>query len=56
MNVHYNSDDVTLGELPTPTIAHVRSILDPTNYPSMVILSHIVVINLGLVVLVLCKP
>lgn len=27
-------DEVTLGEPPTPTIAHVRSILDLTNYPS----------------------
>nr|AKJ25273.1 putative pvs-trna-like protein [Abies koreana] len=26
-------DEVTLGEPPTPTIAHVRSILDLTNYP-----------------------
>nr|YP_009249793.1 putative pvs-tRNA-like protein [Pinus sibirica]ALO20530.1 putative pvs-tRNA-like protein [Pinus sibirica]QFS20738.1 putative pvs-tRNA-like protein [Pinus cembra] len=25
--------EVTLGEPPTPTIAHVRSILDLTNYP-----------------------
>jgi hypothetical protein len=27
-------DEVTLGEPPTPTIAHVRSIPDLTNYPS----------------------
>nr|VVW90330.1 unnamed protein product [Nymphaea colorata] len=27
-------DEVTLGEPPTPTIVHVRSILDLTNYPS----------------------
>nr|YP_009550086.1 hypothetical protein orf42 [Barclaya longifolia]YP_009550089.1 hypothetical protein orf42 [Barclaya longifolia] len=27
-------DEVTLGEPPAPTIVHVRSILDLTNYPS----------------------